>query len=148
MTSVARCTSLTDATRNRASEPVHSLCTNDPLYIVTLGTLTLALNEEEFRRALVRAEQIVGPPKMTTSAQAVWSEPWLDAAQIEERTGIPASWWLEAARRDDVPHIRAGKYVRFLLTEAAKALKQRGEGDGGTDVQQAHRRLNGRQNRP
>jgi hypothetical protein len=42
---------------------------------------------------------------------------------MEAETGIPASWFLEQARKGRIPHIRAGKYVRFKLGEVLDYLK-------------------------
>ena len=83
---------------------------------------TLALELAEFIGAIARGEQ------MAPSRQPACTEPdieVLDADGMQARTSVPASWWLEAARRGDVPHIRAGKYVRFNLREALTALESR-----------------------
>jgi hypothetical protein len=37
----------------------------------------------------------------------------LDAKAAGELLGVPGSWLLAQARRDNVPHVRLGKYVRF-----------------------------------
>jgi hypothetical protein len=37
----------------------------------------------------------------------------LDAKAAGVLLGVPASWLLAQARRDAVPHLRLGKYVRF-----------------------------------
>jgi hypothetical protein len=36
---------------------------------------------------------------------------------MQARTSIPASWFLEQARKETVPHVRLGKYVRFRATD-------------------------------
>jgi predicted DNA-binding transcriptional regulator AlpA len=38
----------------------------------------------------------------------------LDAKAAGEMLGVPASWLLAQARRDQVPHVRLGRYVRFV----------------------------------
>jgi predicted DNA-binding transcriptional regulator AlpA len=37
----------------------------------------------------------------------------LDAKAAGDLLGVPSSWLLAQARRDKVPHVRLGKYVRF-----------------------------------
>jgi Helix-turn-helix domain len=37
----------------------------------------------------------------------------LDANAAGDLLGVPPSWLLAQARRDAVPHLRLGKYVRF-----------------------------------
>lgn len=46
----------------------------------------------------------------------------LDADHLAQRTGVPATWWRDAARRGLVPHIRAGSYVRFSFDAVTVAL--------------------------
>ena len=37
----------------------------------------------------------------------------LDAREAGELLGVPPTWLLAQARRDSIPHLRLGKYVRF-----------------------------------
>lgn len=37
----------------------------------------------------------------------------LNAQQAGELLNVPASWCLEQARADRIPHVRLGRYVRF-----------------------------------
>ena len=37
----------------------------------------------------------------------------IDAEAAGEMLGVPKSWMLREARRDRVPHVRLGRYVRF-----------------------------------
>lgn len=37
----------------------------------------------------------------------------LDAKEAGDLLGVPGSWLLAQARRNRVPHVRLGKYVRF-----------------------------------
>jgi hypothetical protein len=45
------------------------------------------------------------------------TERLVDAKTAGELLGVPGSWLLAQARRDKVPHIRLGKYVRFDPTD-------------------------------
>lgn len=91
-----------------------------PVILLTLADgHALALDLDEYERAVQRARELV-PAKETEPAELVGEI--ADADGMASRTGVPATWWLEAARRGDVPHIRAGKYVRFRLAQALDAL--------------------------
>ena len=37
----------------------------------------------------------------------------LDAAGAAELLGVPKTWVLAEARKDRIPHVRLGRYVRF-----------------------------------
>jgi excisionase family DNA binding protein len=45
------------------------------------------------------------------------SERLVDAKAVAERLGVPKSWVLESARRDAIPTVRLGRYVRFDLDD-------------------------------
>jgi len=52
----------------------------------------------------------------------------IDADQAAALLGVKATWIMDAARRDAVPHIKIGRYTRFdpdALLEWARA-RQRG----------------------
>jgi hypothetical protein len=87
--------------------------------LVPFGDRLLALSETALQEALAAGDAIMGRAAAVPEPAA---DLVLDAAGMEAQTGVPASWWAEAARRGDVPHIRAGKYVRFRLNESLNAL--------------------------
>lgn len=97
---------------------------SENLVIVAVGNVAVALTQEEFARGVERARELLPAQAAPQAAQA---EQWLDAEAMEKATVVPASWWLDAARRGEIQHLRVGKYVRFRLSEAAEALKQRPE---------------------
>lgn len=81
----------------------------------------LALELAAYQAALDRGREIVGA--RSEAATAALADQILDAHGMEQLTGVPESWWLEAARGDRVPCIRAGKYVRFRVAAAIAALE-------------------------
>ena len=89
--------------------------------LVPFNGQLLALPEEQYREALARGVEFAG----TVQCAAAESGPVsiLTAEGMESVTNIPAGWFLEHARQGDIPHIRAGKYVRFNLREVLEVLK-------------------------
>jgi hypothetical protein len=82
----------------------------------------LALTDDEFEAARQRGLELM--PTVAGDGGERGSE-ILDASGMEAATGVPASWWLEAARQGTVPHFKLGKYIRFSLREALEAAKGR-----------------------
>ena len=89
--------------------------------LIPFGNEYLALSREQFEEARQRGQEIM--PQAGGQDVAIQHDEILDSDGMEKRTGIPASWWLENARRGTIPHLRAGKYVRFALTDAITFLK-------------------------
>jgi excisionase family DNA binding protein len=52
----------------------------------------------------------------------------LDARAAAELLGVPATWLLAQARRDAVPHVRLGKYVRFQAADLERWIETRKRG--------------------
>ncbi len=84
------------------------------------GIGTLKLPKELFDQHLLRDPS-------AESNDASTSHELLDAAQLELRTGIPASWWMSQARERRIPFHKYGRYVRFDFAEVTRceAFKRR-----------------------
>jgi excisionase family DNA binding protein len=54
--------------------------------------------------------------------------PLLNAKQAAELLNVPPSWLLAQARRDAIPHIRLGRYVRFVASDLEQWAQQRARG--------------------
>ena len=66
------------------------------------------------------------------------AERWLTSKQLAEITGVGDVWWEQAAKSGRVPSIRAGKALRFRLSEVAGFLRSRHADPGsGTPLQWA-----------
>jgi len=80
----------------------------------------LALSPEQFTEARTLGMQLAGPARQAANDQPQ-EAPLLSAEQMEARTSVPASWFLEQARKNAIPHVRLGKYVRFELSAVREA---------------------------
>lgn len=91
---------------------------SDRIVIPLPGLGTLELPREVFEQHLIR------PADAVPAAPAV---ELLDADQLEQRTGIPSSWWMTQARERRIPFRKLGRYVRFDLAEvmACAAYRRR-----------------------
>jgi hypothetical protein len=52
----------------------------------------------------------------------------LDAKALGELLGVPPTWLLAQARKDGVPHLRLGKYVRFDPADFENWIKSQKRG--------------------
>ena len=52
-------------------------------------------------------------------------EKLLGAGELSERLNLPESWLRNEERLGRIPSIRAGKYVRFNLSEVERSLAER-----------------------
>lgn len=94
-------------------------------------------NHEEFRQWLIRAaHQLTTSPTPDppaprieepelTDSQVNRSVRLLTAEEVQELTSIKRTWWLAEARENRIPHIRAGKYVRFEYPTVVRFLRER-----------------------
>lgn len=94
--------------------------TQAPDVLIPLGDELLALSLDQFAEALRKGRVLGGGaiPSEKPVADRV-----LDAEGMEAETKIPASWFLGQARQGKIPHLRAGKYVRFQLAAVLDALR-------------------------
>jgi len=90
--------------------------------VIPFGAEFLVLTSEQFEAARKLGRTLV--PVASPCRETSLGDEILDAEGMEQRTGIPDSWWLDQARRSAIPHIRAGKYVRFSLSEALAAVRR------------------------
>lgn len=88
------------------------------ILVVVPGVGPLALAPEALRTALAKGREVLGEPAAGSAPPPADVPQLVDAAALEGRTGIPASWWMAQAREHRVPHVRIGRRVRFDPTEA------------------------------
>jgi excisionase family DNA binding protein len=58
----------------------------------------------------------------------VMSTRLLKPDEAAEILGVPKSWVMDAARRDAIPHVRLGRYVRFDPDELERWWRRRAQG--------------------
>ena len=90
------------------------------MVVIEFSGQVLVLSEASFEEARLRGLELMPTAPADTAATEI-----LDASGMEDRTKIPASWWLESSRRGTVPYLKFGKYVRFVLSEALAAAKEK-----------------------
>jgi len=100
---------------------MNTMGVSEAAVLIPFNGVWLALTTEQFRVALEQGHALMGAPATAIAPPA--EEKVLDAKGMECGTAIPATWFLEQARQGKIPHIRAGKYVRFRLGEVLDALK-------------------------
>lgn len=87
----------------------------------------IALTVDELRAAQERAVELM-PASLPQSAYDTGSASneceLLDAAGAASVFGVKASWLLQRARENRLPHYRVGKYVRFDIAELQKYLRK------------------------
>lgn len=94
----------------------------DTVFVLPSPFGALALTRSQLADAQALARELLPPEPQEQQASAVLSTEVATAEQMAKRTHTPASWWLEAARRGTVPHLRVGKYPRFVVAEVLAAL--------------------------
>lgn len=82
--------------------------------LVPFGERFLALDRDAFQAALAEGDRILPrPSKPEGLIGGPVPSKLLTAEEMAERTGVPASWFLRAARACEIPFVRFEKYVRF-----------------------------------
>lgn len=94
----------------------------DLVLIPVPGLGVLALDSEAFVAALVAGTAL---RPLAESSAAPAAPRLMTSEQLGEQLSIPATWLEEAARRDEIPSVRAGKYVRFDPDEVMGSLNPR-----------------------
>lgn len=92
--------------------------------LIPFHTGWLALSLDEFTAALERGRSLA-PSTAQPQIATAECDRIVDASGMEKLTGVPASWFLEQARRGEIPHLRAGKYRRFVVREVLAAIATR-----------------------
>jgi hypothetical protein len=92
--------------------------------LIPFGDRLLALTPETFREALEAGSALV--PSSRAAAPDAPAK-LVSAEDLEERTGIPASWFATQARERRIPFHKLGRYVRFSFEEvmACDAFRRR-----------------------
>jgi hypothetical protein len=82
----------------------------------------LALSQDQFEEARALGQRITGVAMVAANDGSV--EPLLSAQDMAIRTSVPATWFLEQARLKKIPHLKLGKYPRFLFSEVCEACER------------------------
>jgi excisionase family DNA binding protein len=56
----------------------------------------------------------------------------LDAEQASALLNVPKTWVLDQARRNAIPHVRLGRYVRFDPDQLEEWWRRRATGPNGS----------------
>lgn len=94
------------------------------MVLIPFGTSWLAMSAEQFQEALERGRSLVPSPTRIEATRQE-ADRVLDAEGMQRQTGIPASWFLEQARKGAIPSLHAGKYRRFVVREVLEAIAAR-----------------------
>jgi hypothetical protein len=97
--------------------------TQDSFILIPFGDSFLAVTPNEIKTAKERARAIMGDAPGPTSNGNHGPE-IVGAEEAEKLTSIPASWYLEQARKNRIPHLRFGKYVRFKLKDIIEHVER------------------------
>lgn len=81
------------------------------LVLIPVNGEWLAFDRDEFDRARRRAAELIGQPAPANAAPAAFR--LLTAKQMEEATGIPASWFMRQASERRIPAHKWGRYWLF-----------------------------------
>jgi excisionase family DNA binding protein len=73
-------------------------------------------------------DQALGPAVPPAVGGHVPIAPLLDSNGAAALLNVPASWVLAEARADRIPHVRLGRYVRFVAVELQTWCQSRRRG--------------------
>lgn len=104
----------------RAAALENELAGSAVVIVALPGMGTLELPKVLFEQHLLRDRSL-------EQAETAASTEVVDAAQLEQRTGVPATWWMSQARERRIPFLKYGRYVRFDFAEVTRceAFKRR-----------------------
>jgi hypothetical protein len=94
----------------------------DRIFVPLPDRRWLALDRETFDSDLAAGAELFpqeAPPAAPSGPRLLTNE------QLGFQLNIPATWLEDAARRDEVPSVRIGKYVRFDPDEVLSSLNPR-----------------------
>ena len=94
----------------------------ESIVLIPFGAEFLAMTPENLAKALSVGRVVTGNTQHSGTATPS-QETLLDADGMNQLTGVPASWFLEQARQDKIPHLRVGKYVRFRPGDVLPTLE-------------------------
>lgn len=97
----------------------------DRVLVPLPGIGTLALSREAFEAALAEGSKAIAAPATATAADA---EPLLDAAELATALSLPQTWIEDRTRRDELPCIRAGRWIRYNRRAVEQALSVNAKG--------------------
>jgi hypothetical protein len=104
----------------------------------------IALEREAFDAALAAGAEAMRKRPGEGDAGVRSDAQWLTADEISQRTSIDASWFLARARLNEIPHIRAGKYVRFDINAVTPYLESHPRDTRTGNTRPSSNALNGR----
>ena len=94
----------------------------------------IALSPEQFHEALELGRALM--PAQAHATPAGDDNRIVDAAGAAKITDVPETWFLEQARRGEIPHLKFGKYVRFNIRDVLEAVsvRQQSHGNRSTNI--------------
>jgi hypothetical protein len=87
----------------------------------------LALSREQFNAALLAGREFQGLAPIPSTTAPTATTRVVSAEELQSTTGVPASWWMTAARERRIPFRKFGRRVRFNPDEVlcSEAFRRR-----------------------
>lgn len=95
----------------------------DRVLIPLPGIGTLALSRAAFEAALAEGSTALPSPAI----DAPDAEPLIDAGQLAAALSLPQTWIEDRTRRNELPHVRAGRWIRYSRRAVEQALSVNGK---------------------